>query len=744
LRFAFLLFAITYLSPNLYAQNRDKLDSLTEALEKAQKGKTKNSEIVDLLIEISDTYYPNKLTEAEENARRALELARELDYVQGIANSYYALAKVTSKLNRPDQALELYFTSLEFYDDLEDPRLADIFNNIGILYKNKGQYQMAFDYYKRAFEIYKVNNDQRGIARILVNMGVIFRRQSNHQQAIEFYMKALKQYDLLNDNPGVSYVYFNLGNIYLDQKDHERALEFFNKAFIGYDKINDPHTVSILLNNMGLTYKGLNEHDIALNYFEKAYEKSEKFEYENGMALALSNIGEIHIEQKNFDEGLNIHKKSLSIFKELGNKAYEANLLINIGSIQLKLGELDSAIQNINKGLNIAQNIGSKEIKLEGLKLLYKYYQEVDDLEKTLEAYWQYNVIKDTLFNIEKAKQIAQIESRYEIEKREQENEILNQKIQRKNLENTALLAGIVLVMLFAVYFYYTMRQKKRTNQLLASQNREINQKQEEIITINENLLDSQRKLNQANAELQNLNQTLESKVKQRTQALRQANRELDTFLYQSSHALRRPILSIMGLIHLAGIETNKIRISEAVDKIETVLNGMDMMLRKLVMASEINMAKIKKEKVDFNAVLFEIKQELQSLIESKNIQFKWQVNPKISYKGNPRYLNIILHNLIENAVNFQGNMGDNDPSVQVEVQNINSHLEIKVHDNGPGIPSEGLDKIYEMFSVATDRTPGYGLGLYLVKKAVDKLKGKISIDSQEQEGTTVQVSLPL
>jgi len=743
LRFAFLLFAITYLSPNLYAQNRDKLDSLTEALEKAQKGKTKNSEIVDLLIEISDTYYPNKLTEAEENARRALELARELDYVQGIANSYYALAKVTSKLNRPDQALELYFTSLEFYDDLEDPRLADIFNNIGILYKNKGQYQMAFDYYKRAFEIYKVNNDQRGIARILVNMGVIFRRQSNHQQAIEFYMKALKQYDLLNDNPGVSYVYFNLGNIYLDQKDHERALEFFNKARIGYDK-TDPYKVALLLNNIGTCYKEIKKEKTALNYFKQAYAKSKEIHFKKGMAYTLSNIGGVHMMQKSFTEALFAHKKALNIFRDLNSRAYVANEFFNIGAVQLELNELDSAKYYITEGLEIVQDIGNKEIELEGLRLLYNYYEETGDIKQTLEAYRQYNVLKDTLFNIEKAKQIAQIESRYEIEKREQENEILNQKIQRKNLENTALLAGIVLVMLFAVYFYYTMRQKKRTNQLLASQNREINQKQEEIITINENLLDSQRKLNQANAELQNLNQTLESKVKQRTQALRQANRELDTFLYQSSHALRRPILSIMGLIHLAGIETNKIRISEAVDKIETVLNGMDMMLRKLVMASEINMAKIKKEKVDFNAVLFEIKQELQSLIESKNIQFKWQVNPKISYKGNPRYLNIILHNLIENAVNFQGNMGDNDPSVQVEVQNINSHLEIKVHDNGRGIPSEGLDKIYEMFSVATDRTPGYGLGLYLVKKAVDKLKGKISIDSQEQEGTTVQVSLPL
>ena len=298
-------------------------------------------------------------------------------------------------------------------------------------------------------------------------------------------------------------------------------------------------------------------------------------------------------------------------------------------------------------------------------------------------------------------------------------------------------------MLIFAIYFYRNNQQRKHTNQLLSQQNTEINQKQEVIIKINESLKKSELQLNEANEALQKLNEGLETKIKERTNELQKSNQELDTFLYQSSHALRRPIVNVMGLMQLARMEKQEAGLHQLFEKIEHTATNMDLMLKKLVMASEINFINTNQHMISFKDVIDKINNELSSIPKDNGLDIHWDIDPEVYLKAHGRLIEIILQNLVENAIIYHSDPKTRKPEIKVKIESLNPKVKISVYDNGQGIAKDSQSNIFNMFSVASDKTSGYGLGLYLVKKAVDKLKGTIKVESQENKFTCFEIILP-
>jgi len=249
--------------------------------------------------------------------------------------------------------------------------------------------------------------------------------------------------------------------------------------------------------------------------------------------------------------------------------------------------------------------------------------------------------------------------------------------------------------------------------------------------------------LNEANEALQKLNEGLETKIKERTNELQKSNQELDTFLYQSSHALRRPIVNVMGLMQLARMEKQKAGLHQLFEKIEHTATNMDLMLKKLVMASEINFINTNQHLVSFKGVIDKINNELNSILKDNGVAIQWSIDPQVQLKAHSRLIEIILQNLVENAIIYRSDPKTRKPEIKVKIESLNPPVRISVYDNGLGIAKDSLSNIFNMFSVASDKTYGYGLGLYLVKKAVDKLRGTIKVDSQENKFTSFEIIIP-
>lgn len=725
----------------------NRIDSLKNILRQ-----TTDTSRVNTLNHIAYELYNITPEEAIKAANEAVQLATKIGYTRGLAESYDLIGRSYFKLNDLEQTLKYFLASADNYKAINDPvKLGEEYNEIGVIYKNLGQYDKAINFYNSAIENFDKVNYPLGNGNAYVNMGQAYSYLGNYEKAIEFYIKSIKIWEELDDQDGLALANGNLGNLYYNLREYSKSLEYFQEAkklFIALDK---QHSLATLLNNIGLIYNSLDDNEKALEYFESALELSKTLDYKSGMALALSNTGRIHQDEKQYQEAIKNYKDAIHLFKEINNKSLESGRLIDLGEVYTSSGNYQEAFSKLTEGLQLAIEINDAGRELYSYKALFEYFEVTKDYNQSLAYYKKYAALKDSVFNIQKREQITEIQTRYETEKKEQENELLRKErvireetITRKESQNRLLLIVILFILSFAGYFYIVYRQKQKTNHLLQRQNEEINLKQEEIININASLQKSQDQLSKANEELQNLNSNLEATVRERTSALQKSHVELDTFLYQSSHALRRPIVSIMGLIQIARLETQKEQIEMIWDKIEDTSNKMDLMLRKLVMASEINISQFDPLKsIDFKTLVDETWSTLSNNFNTENILFKTDLNPINNFSSKEVLIRILLHNILENAILYAQESSQQIAQIKVTIKTVDGAVSIEILDNGVGIASELTDRIFDMFIVATDRPKGFGLGLYIVKKAVEKLKGDIIVKQTDDHFTSFQILLP-
>lgn len=244
-----------------------------------------------------------------------------------------------------------------------------------------------------------------------------------------------------------------------------------------------------------------------------------------------------------------------------------------------------------------------------------------------------------------------------------------------------------------------------------------------------------------ANAEIKRINDNLENLVAIKTASLTRVNKELDTFIYRSSHDLRRPLTSIIGLANVAELTMDKesYKLFELTKK--TALD-MDKLLQKLLMVNHINYPADFSE-VHFPKLVGEISSEFKEIIEKNEITISYEISEDIHYSSYPMLLEIIIKTILENALFYSTFCLDKKPKVKIVVRREDSNLYIMIHDNGEGISKEVRNKVWNMFFVGNEKSHGNGLGLYIAHRAVKILKGGISFATKIGEGTKFEVQLP-
>lgn len=228
-------------------------------------------------------------------------------------------------------------------------------------------------------------------------------------------------------------------------------------------------------------------------------------------------------------------------------------------------------------------------------------------------------------------------------------------------------------------------------------------------------------------------------KAEDRLQAI---NRELEIFMYKSSHNLKGPVASIKGLLQLMQKEEEEgTEKKEYLDLMERSVSGLENTLEELMDIAHVKQGKLKIEAVDLKHMLTDIGQKLQFMKEWTGIQYTIKVDQQHTFYTDANLIYSILQNLIENAVKYKH--GKNNPIVEVEAEVGMRQTKISVRDNGIGIAPELQGRIFEMFFRANQGGSGTGLGLYLVTNAIQKLGGSISVESSPMEGSRFRISLP-
>jgi PAS domain S-box-containing protein len=222
---------------------------------------------------------------------------------------------------------------------------------------------------------------------------------------------------------------------------------------------------------------------------------------------------------------------------------------------------------------------------------------------------------------------------------------------------------------------------------------------------------------------------------------LKKTNFELDSFVYRASHDLRAPLRSVLGLLNLIKIESNEDQKSMYVNLAEKSINKLDSFILDLTNFSRNTRLEIQKEKIDFEAVIAECIENLKYMENADQVKSIIEIECKEPYLSDPGRMAILFQNLISNAIKYKRSYIDSFVRIYIKVNELG--VSIEVSDNGKGISQEYLGKIFEMFFRASEDSYGSGLGLYITKQVVEKLQGKITVESVFNEGTCFKIWLP-
>lgn len=236
-----------------------------------------------------------------------------------------------------------------------------------------------------------------------------------------------------------------------------------------------------------------------------------------------------------------------------------------------------------------------------------------------------------------------------------------------------------------------------------------------------------------------------ERSLHKQNQMLIKVNQELDKFVYSVSHNLRSPLMSILGLLNISRkeVQNNDIsRMTDYFDMMEESIEKLDNTLKEIVDYSKNSRIEVKVDKVNLNTLLKNCINQLKYLEGADQVSIDITFDGPEIIQCDDYRLNVIFTNLISNSINFRDPNKDVN-KLTVSVHTTASKTSIRLKDNGIGIMQDYIDKVFEMFYRASEKSNGAGLGLYIVKETVDRLLGKISIDSTIGVGTTVDVEIP-
>jgi signal transduction histidine kinase len=245
-----------------------------------------------------------------------------------------------------------------------------------------------------------------------------------------------------------------------------------------------------------------------------------------------------------------------------------------------------------------------------------------------------------------------------------------------------------------------------------------------------ESLLKNQEDLEQRSIEITNKNRELQK-----------ANEELDKFVYSASHDLRAPLTTLLGLIEVFKLSENEEERHNFLNMMTSRIEDMEGFISDITDYSRNSRMEVVHLPVKMSDFLKDIKTSFEFLSNEAGVKISIDADTDIEYKTDPGRLKVAVNNVVANAIKYSDRSKDKR-FVNISLDKEERGIVIVIEDNGIGIPEEHHSKIFDMFFRASANSKGSGLGLYIVREALEKINGKISFSSELNTGSKFTIEL--
>ena len=677
-----------------------------------------------------------RLDDASRFYTRSLQLREEVNNKRGLIDSNIMLGSLEMSRSNYIKANEYFDIACDlidkgFYDNVA--LKVSCYLNDGMVHQKLGDFEWAQTQLFKALNLLKDQNFAYLYARTSAEIGELYTERSQFDLALTYYFEALRNFEQLRSKKEMGDVLSGIAWVYKSQLNFSLALDFLARSEKVRESIKDSHGLSNCYNVRGLILFQKKQYAEALGELNRALEIRRKLNYKEGVADVIFNMALVYEEQGDFKKALDYQKESMEMEKAFGSDLGMGTSYNSIGELLIRIGEYSEAEHYLKQGFESASRTKSKLLLKTNYQFFSELFEKKKDFVKSLHYRKLYDEIKDSIYVTVNSTKIAEMQALYQVEQKNQEIALQNAKLSlqedelaRKNIIITSITSGIILTTLLAFITYRYSRNIRKANREITEQKEEIQAQSEELI--------------EANETIGRININLESKVAERTLEVKQAYKELDTFFYRSSHDFRRPLTTFLGLAEVAKITVKDTNALELFDKVRETAMNLDRMLIKLQSISDLGAQQLVYKELFIEELIHQVIHSFRDLIAMKHIRASVHVEPNIVFSSYPAMVKIIIENLIENAIDF---CGVDDPFIGISAWIRQGELVIKVKDNGQGIREEYFSRIFDMYFRASQHSKGNGLGLYIVKKSVEKLSGRIDFTSVEARGSSFEVILP-
>ena len=632
----------------------------------------------------------------------------------------------------PEQALIFAVNAYDLAEQYQDSLwIMKSSRAAGYLYNTFGNYDTGYYYLLKSIEYGEYLNDQEHLMRVYNDAGLNRRNISKFDNALSHFFSSLKIREENDDKLGLAIIYNNIGLIYYDLSDFKKSVEYHSKSLSINQELNNSTSSVINRVNIGLCYMGNEEYSIAENYFKQVLEICRKecsvdvnIQALGGLGILNYKQGFLEVSQKYFNASNEISLEN-DILKYLpSNYSYLAHILFDEKKV-------DSALYFLNTSQEYALELENVEEIMNNLKLYSTIYAEARDFENAFFYHEQYVSFRDSTYNNELIQNLSDIHVNLQKSKDETIIKGLDNEISAIT-QQTIMFALTTLVVSFLLFLMY------RNNKV--------------IKRINTKLGEANLTIENQNISLNELNHELDDKVKRRTESLLQANNqlkdsraELDNFIYKTSHDIKGPLATLKGMCNVASIELKDEEALGYISKIYDTATRLNNILSQLQVVNDINHMELNEEIIDFDVMIEKASMEsLGKYNGDKPIDFRFDNQLNSEFKLDVFLIDIIISNLISNGYKFYNDSKNIESFVSCQISDSDKMLSITVTDNGIGIEKDKAELVFNMFTRFSDRNRQGGIGLYLVKCAIDRLGGGVSVEQTDDGHTRFIVNIPL
>jgi signal transduction histidine kinase len=602
------------------------------------------------------------------------------------------------KMEKNVQALAAFKSAIEL--DLEQVQVtADAYAYAAEIYHEQRSPALAVEYYARALDLYSSSKGGQDEFRTHIKLGRLYESMYLNEDALLHYERAFALIPKYEVTATLAELHSALGRMHFGLVQLDEAEAHLTLAHDMYKELQLPLSQNDVSEQLIGLYKSQREYGKALIFATSAYESALGAGNHYQAINYLAEVAFLHEKQRNFNEAIERQEAAVKMAREYHNQSLP-HLILHLGELYHKAGRSTDALVTYHDALKIADDADLYELERQCCTALMNYYESHADLGKAL-YYSQKSDSLSTLVAVEQHRALAQEINRNKLDEydiiRDKEAEIMQLQAKQSTLQKRLLIGGVIGLSLVLFLIYREFIQKRK------------------------------------------LSKVLEWKVYKRTRELRKVNKELNTYIYKSSHDLRTPLTSIKSLLRLLQVEEHNATTTKYLGLIDSCAEQMDDILINLSRAVDYKKVEVKKEKIDFKRIEHEIR--TKELNPDTGVQIVWEVNEKAPFYTDNTLLKVILNKTISNAISYR--QGTRQDFCKVTITTDSRGAILAIEDNGQGISEKVRESVFDMFVKGTNKSKGAGLGLYLAKIAVEKLKGHVTLESQINKGSRLVFEIP-